>query len=88
VIDLFGYAGITLIIVRGTIFKRFRRFWPSLLECAQCTGWWVGVIIGALAGARGITGILVAGGTSSLAALLADAILIRLLGDPDGEEQP
>lgn len=83
-------VGITLIIVRGTIFTGLRKLFPPLLDCTQCTGTWVGIA----AGASGVASMgygrpldaLLVGGAVSVLALLADAVLVKLLGDPhDGE---
>jgi len=79
--------GLTLILVRGTIFRPLQRLWPALLECAQCSGAW----IGAAAGASGLVTMghglildaVVVGGAISFLSLLADAVLLRLLGEPE-----
>lgn len=84
---LLALAGATLIVVRGAIFAKIRRLWPALFGCAQCAGTW----IGAAAGASGLvtTGhgrlldAVIVGAAASLASLLADAVLLRLLGDPN-----
>lgn len=87
---ILALVGMTLIVVRGTIFGPIRRIWPALLECAQCAGWWVG----AAAGASGVisTGhgrfldAVIVGGVASVASLITDALLLNLLGDP--KQQP
>jgi len=79
--------GLTLLLVRGTIFSPLQRLWPALFQCSQCTGAWVGIA----AGAGGIvqTGhgraldAIIAGSATSFLALLSDAVLLRLLGDPN-----
>lgn len=84
---LIGLIGITLIVVRGSIFKRLQQWQPKLFRCAQCSGAW----IGAAAGVIGVTqtghgraiDALITGGAISFLAMLADAILLWLLGDPD-----
>lgn len=84
-------VGITLIVVRGTIFTGLRKLFPPLLECAQCTGTWVGIA----AGASGVVSMgygrpldaLLVGGAVSVLALLTDALLVRALGDPHDEER-
>ena len=81
--------GLTLIVVRGTIFKPLQKLWPALFQCGQCTGMWVG----AAAGASGVVSIghgrvldaVLVGGATSFLSLLADAVLLKLLGDP-GED--
>ena len=83
---LSALVGTTLIVVRSTVLGPVRRLWPALLECAQCSGMWVG----ALAGAGGIVSIgrgreldaLVVGTATSFLSMLADAVLLKLLGDP------
>lgn len=79
-------VGATLLIVRGTIFRRVRTIWPALLQCSQCVGTWVG----AFAGASGIVSVgqgrivdaIVVGAATSFLTMTADALLLRLLGDP------
>ncbi len=78
--------GLTLILVRGTIFAPLQRLWPSLFQCSQCTGAWVGIA----AGASGIVqnghgralDAIIAGAATSFLSLLSDAVLLKLLGDP------
>lgn len=88
---LLASIGATLIVVRGRIFAPVRRLWPALFECAQCAGMWVGVAAGAWLAPMGrghaLDGIVL-GTATSFAALLADAVLLNLLGDPsDGESK-
>ena len=80
--------GATLLIVRSAIFAPVRRLWPALFGCAQCAGFWVGVTAGAsgvvsTGHGRALDAAIVGVATSFLS-LLADAVLLRLLGDPDG----
>ena len=83
-------VGATLIVVRGTICRPLQRFWPALFQCSQCTGMWVG----AAAGASGIVSVgqgrvvdaLVVGSANSLLSMAVDAVLLKLLGDPDEKE--
>jgi hypothetical protein len=82
--------GVTLIIVRGTIFRRLQQFWPALFRCAQCTGFWVGVAASAgklvtTGQQRAVDAILV-GAAISVLAMAADAVFISLLGDPNSKE--
>jgi hypothetical protein len=87
---LSALVGATLIIVRGTICRPIRRIWPALLECSQCTGTWVGIA----AGASGIVSVdqgrvvnaVVVGAATSFLAMMGDAILLKLLGDPSEEK--
>jgi len=79
-------VGLTLILVRSVLFERLRGLWPALLECAQCSGFWVGAAAGAsgvavLGHGRAIDTIL-AGTATSFLSLLADGVLLKLLGDP------
>jgi hypothetical protein len=89
---LSALIGATLIVVRGTICRPIRKLWPALLECSQCTGTWVGIV----AGVTGIVSIgrgrvidaIVVGAATSFLALVADAVLMKLLGDPSEEKTP
>lgn len=80
-------VGATLIVARGTIFKPLQRLYPPLFRCCQCTGFWMG----AVAGASGVVSIgdgraldaLVVGCAASFLSLAADAVLLKLLGDPE-----
>ena len=82
--------GTTLLIVRSIALAPVRRLWPALFECAQCAGFWVGVT----AGASGVVSTghgraldaLIVGTATSFLSLLADAVLLHLLGHPN--EQP
>lgn len=92
VLLLAALIGATLIVVRGTVLRRVRALWPALLECSQCTGTWVGIA----AGATGIVSVgqgrvidaIVVGSATSFLAMVADAILLHLLGDPGEEKKP
>jgi hypothetical protein len=79
-------VGTTLIIVRGTIFAPIRKLWPELLGCSQCTGTWIGIAAGASGvvstGHGGILDAMIVGSATSFLSMLADAVLLRLLGDP------
>ena len=85
-------VGLTLIIVRGTIFRPLQRVWPALFQCSQCAGLWVGSVAGATGVVsmqfgfgvlgRSVDAVLV-GGATSLLSLAADAVLLKLLGDPN-----
>ena len=79
--------GVTLILVRGTIFARFQALYPPLTRCAQCTGFWVGAAAGmaqtvSMGQGRLIDAILV-GAANSFLALAAEGLLLKLLGDPE-----
>ena len=79
-------VGTTLLIVRSTIFAPIRRLWPALLECSQCSGCWVGAFAGAFGvvptGHGRLMDAIIVGAATSFLSLLADAVLLRLLGDP------
>jgi hypothetical protein len=80
-------VGVTLILVRGTIFRPLQRFWPALFGCSQCVGMWVGLAAGAFGFAsmdhgRAMDAVLVGGATSVLS-IAADGVLMKLLGDPE-----
>jgi hypothetical protein len=83
---LAALIGTTLIIVRGTIFSSVRRIWPALLECSQCTGAWIGAAAGAIgvvpAGHGRALDSFIVGAATSFLSMLADAVLLKLLGDP------
>lgn len=84
--------GVTLIVVRGAIFRPLQKHWPMFFRCSQCVGMWVGVV----AGASGIISVgygrildaIIVGAATSFLSLFADAILLRLLGDPDESDTP
>lgn len=81
--------GLTLIIVRGTVFGPLQRLWPTFFRCGQCVGMWVGIG----AGASGIVTIghgrvldaIIVGGATSILSLLTDAVLFKLDGPEEGE---
>lgn len=83
--------GTTLLVVRSTLFDPIRRIWPALLRCSQCFGTWVGIAAGAsglvTAGHGRIVDALVVGAATSFLSLLADAVLLCLLGDPSEEPE-
>jgi hypothetical protein len=90
VLLLCALIGATLVVVRGTICRPIQARWPALFRCSQCTGMWVGIV----AGGAGIVSVgrgrmidaVVVGFATSFLAMAADAMLIKLLGDP-GEEK-
>ncbi len=77
-------VGLTLVLVRGTIFTPLQRL--PLFRCSQCVGMWVGLA----AGGAGISTMnrgcfldaLLVGGAVSVLSLGTDAVLLKLLGDP------
>jgi hypothetical protein len=86
---LSALVGATLIVVRGTIFRPVQRLWPALFQCSQCTGTWVGIAAGASGlvsiGRGHVVDAIVVGSATSFLSMVSDAILIRLLGDPNEE---
>ena len=86
ILSLLAYVGATLILVRGTIFERLQRTF-ALFRCAQCTGFWVGVLGGATqivpVGHGPFVDAIFVGATVSFLSTLADALLVALLGEPD-----
>ncbi len=82
--------GLTLIIVRGTIFGPLQRPWPTFFRCGQCVGMWVGMGAGAsgivTAGHGRVLDAIIVGGTTSILSLLTAAVLLKLEEDP--EEDP
>lgn len=85
-IALLALIGATLIVVRGTICRPIQRLWPALFQCAQCSGMWIGAVAGASGvastGHGRVLDALIVGAATSFLSLLADAVLLRLLGDP------
>jgi hypothetical protein len=79
--------GLTLIVVRGTLFRPLQRLWPALFQCAQCTGTWIGMAAGASGvvstGHGRVLDTAIVGAATSFLSLLADAMLLRLLGESD-----
>lgn len=78
--------GATLLIVRSVVFAPVRGLWPAFFGCSQCVGTWVGIAAGgsgivAVGNGRVLDAVIVGAATSFLA-LLADSVLLRLLGDP------
>lgn len=80
-------VGTTLIVVRGTVFRPLQKLWPALFQCAQCTGAWIGAFAGAgeivQTGHGRALDALIVGAATSFMSLLADAMLLKLLGDPN-----
>lgn len=86
-LHILALIGATLIIVRSTLFRPIQKLWPALFQCSQCSGTWVGIA----AGASGVVAIghgrildaVIVGAATSFSAMLADAVLLKLLGDPE-----
>lgn len=68
-IELLGLVGITIIVVHGTLFRSFRSLLPSLLNCALCTGFWIGLLGAALAHPPSFAWVWTAGSVSVIAFL-------------------
>jgi hypothetical protein len=87
---LTALVGATLIIVRGAISAPVRRLWPAFFQCSQCVGVWVGAAAGAGAvletGHGRVLDAAIVGGAASFLSLLADAVLLKLLGAPEDLE--
>lgn len=85
---LLGAVGSTLIVVRGSIFSPIREIghskWQEFINCAQCTGFWVGFIFFAIsfrASPLNIDWVLqgvIYGAVTSLFALVLDTIITYL----------
>jgi hypothetical protein len=88
-LHLLALVGTTLIVVRGTVFKPLQRLWPALFRCSQCAGTWVGAAAGAfgvvVVGHDRVLDAVIVGAATSFLSLLADAVLLKLLGSPEGE---
>jgi hypothetical protein len=79
-------VGVTIIVVRGRIFSWLQGLYRPLFGCSLCVGWWVGALWSLARHASTLSHVCCAvldGATVALAALLVDAVLLRLLGDPD-----
>ncbi|KKM68451.1 hypothetical protein LCGC14_1460780 [marine sediment metagenome] len=74
--------GLTLIIVRGTIFGPLQRLWPTFFQCGQCVGMWVGMAAGAsdivTIGHGRVLDAIIVGGVTSILSLLTAAVLLKL----------
>lgn len=71
---------------RGTVFRWLQRLWPPLFQCSQCVGTWVGIVAGTsgvvqVGHGRLVDAVLVGAATSFLS-MAADAVFLKLLGDP------
>ena len=88
-IVLLALVGTTLIVVRSTLFRPLQRLWPALFQCSQCFGTWVGIFAGAngiiVIGHGRVWDAVIVGTATSLLSLLTDAVLLKLLGDPEGK---
>jgi hypothetical protein len=88
----FALIGTTLIVVRGTVFGPLQRALPAFFQCSQCVGAWVGAVAGGTGliqiGHGRILDAFIVGTAASFASMLADAILLKLLGDPNERQEP
>jgi hypothetical protein len=94
-LHLLAAVGAALIVARGTLFRSLRRLWPALLACCQCVGFWTGVAFESVwavsehsAWHAAVVDAVSVGLATSLLAMLADGILIKLLGDPNQTLKP
>jgi hypothetical protein len=82
-------VGATLIVARSAVARPLQRLWPALFRCCQCAGFWVGAAAGASAlvpaGHGRPLDALVVGAATSFLSLTADAVLVHLLGAPEGD---
>jgi hypothetical protein len=85
VLSLIALVGATILVVRGTIFRPIQLFYPALFRCSQCAGFWVGVTASPIihTGHGLFLNAAIVGASVSFLSLLADAVLLKLLGDPD-----
>lgn len=92
VLQILGLVGSTIIVVRGAIFNWLRKGWGAYyFGCSMCLGFAVGAVGSAVIahGAHGydnIVNFVLDGASVSLLALAADAILLKLLGDPTDKD--
>lgn len=82
-------VGTTIIVTRSTLFRPLQTFYPMFFACSMCVGFWVGVFA-VLSGivtpeSPGLRGLFVVGTATSFLSLLSDAVLIKLLGDPNNQ---
>jgi len=86
-LHLIALVGATLIVVRSAIFRPLQKLWPALFQCSMCAGMWVGVAAGASglvqSGHGRVLDAIVVGAAASFSSVLADAVLLNLLGDPN-----
>jgi hypothetical protein len=82
-VEALALAGLTLLVVRGSLFERPRAALPSFLGCAMCLGFWAG-LTGAAVVDRGVYSYAAAvrwtlcAGLVSLVATTADFVLAWL----------
>lgn len=83
---LSALVGATLVVTRSTLLRPVQRAYPPLFVCSQCAGFWVGAAAGAsdlVSVGRGrVLDAVIAGFATSFLSLVADAVLLNLLGDP------
>lgn len=82
-------VGATIIITRGTIFRGFQQGRARVFfACSLCVGFWVGsvtMLVLRLPSTpwKGFVDFMLDGSSVALLSLAADAVLIRLLGEPE-----
>jgi len=97
---ILALVGATIIITRGTIFRSLQQSrLGSFFTCSLCVGFWVGAVsMFALRHGQGsaaghpfvwlwtVADFFLDGATVALLSLAADAVLLRLLGDPSEKD--
>ena len=84
-------VGATIIITRGTIFARLQTSWPKFFTCSMCVGFWIGAVsmLVLRPGSKtweSTVDFFLDGCSISLLALAVDAVLLKLLGDPNDKD--
>jgi hypothetical protein len=95
---ILALVGATIIITRGVIFSRVQKL-SHFFTCSLCVGFWVGAVsMFALRHGQGsasghpfvwlwvVPDFFLDGATVALLSLAADAVLLRLLGDPSDKD--
>lgn len=93
---ILALVGATIIITRGTIFKGLQRSrLGGFFTCSLCVGFWIGAVslfvlrhgAGSYAGHSltwwAVADFFLDGASVALLSLAADAVLLKLLGDPE-----
>jgi len=101
-LEALGLIGVTLVIARGKVFDGLRawlkgfvhpanpfRLLGQLMSCAMCSGFWVGLLWGALKG-WGVEWCITFGGFVSVTSFVADSItgILELACNKAEQEAP